>query len=464
MERISIKECKRQARTLLAGNWKKMLLIMLVMLVCTSFAVSAVEEIITALDADAVLEWTQLTENEHLMNNLDISELFVKIPKSMYLIPLFSLIVGVFSPMISYGSVLACAKLMKGEEPKVKMLFCWKMFWKTFAMNFIRKALMLLAAFGMAIGGTIFALVLNGSSGIAVMILVALLATWLIIVMMMRWSMAEYIWTENENFGASEVLHESASRMKGYKGTGFLLSLSFMGWMTLFVLAAYAVNMLQNLMFEGSALSLISDAALILLQLPLSVYMMQTSTVFYGEVNSRCQKGVPEAEMENEIEDDDENETSMPIQGLPPADIPENLQPMTAEETAAYGLLVRHDFSRRKLEQNGLLSECLKYNLHPVTEARWQRDYMERLAEKYSENREVLKDILAITAEYGSTYGLDIAINLVDRGIWTGSQPADALREQCAALRQTLESPAFSDIPNVVSGKQAQIADMENRL
>ena len=76
----------------------------------------------------------------------------------------------------------------------------------------------------------------------------------------------------------------------------------------------------------------------------------------------------------------------------------------------------------------------------------------------------ILNGILAVAAEYGSTYALDAAMNLVDRAIWRGSQPNDMLLIQCSALREALNSPSFADIPAVVSRKQEMIEDMMKRL
>lgn len=466
--RISINECKRQAIAILKGNWKRMLLICLVMSVCMNYTGTVLEAIIKALDAGALANWEQLLNQAQ--NETDAGRqaaqalmLIKTIPISVGLLPVIELIVGIFSPMLMYGNTRASVKLANGEKPRVGHLFRWRMLGKAWLMNFVRAAMIVTVGLGMIIGGGLFALLLGGGLGFAAMILILIAMLFPVFVMTIMWNMAEYIWTENENFGPVEVLRESARRMKGYKWKYFLLMLGFFGWSMLLQVVSYGLGWLVGLLFAGNTPALIENALMILLMAPLNVYMLMTHVVFYREVNNRCEKGIPEDELENETDDDDEEDFE-PVVEPEQIQIPAGLPPMTADETIAYDMLARHGFSKKQMAKDGVLADYEKLNVHPVVEARWERSHVDALTEKYADDPAMLNGILAVAAEYGSTYAFDAAMNLVDRAIWRGSQPNDMLLIQCSALREALNSPSFADIPAVVSRKQEMIEDMMKRL
>ncbi len=101
------------------------------------------------------------------------------------------------------------------------------------------------------------------------------------IVKMFSYSMAEYIKYNNPKKSTVDCLHESARIMNGYKGSLFILILSFIGW---FILGGIITGFVGYI--PGVAGTVISSIVNFVIMGILSAYVVTCVTVFYRELTS----------------------------------------------------------------------------------------------------------------------------------------------------------------------------------
>lgn len=100
------------------------------------------------------------------------------------------------------------------------------------------------------------------------------------IVKYFSYSMAPYLKYKNPEKSCRECIEKSKEIMKGYKGSLFVLHLSFIGW---YILAGFGVSMVGRVPFIGMYLSI---AANFVFSALISGYILSSETIFYKELTS----------------------------------------------------------------------------------------------------------------------------------------------------------------------------------
>ena len=101
------------------------------------------------------------------------------------------------------------------------------------------------------------------------------------IVKMFSYSMAPYLKYNNPEKSSIDCIHESARIMNGYKGSLFILILSFIGWFLLAAIVSGFVGYIPGM--AGNIISRIVDFVIMGL---LEVYAFTCVTIFYRELTS----------------------------------------------------------------------------------------------------------------------------------------------------------------------------------
>ena len=101
------------------------------------------------------------------------------------------------------------------------------------------------------------------------------------IVKMFSYSMAPYLKYNNPKKSSIDCIHESARIMNGYKGSLFVLILSFIGWFLLGVIVSGFVDYIP-----GIAGTVISSVVYFVIMGLLDVYVLTCVTIFYRELTS----------------------------------------------------------------------------------------------------------------------------------------------------------------------------------
>ena len=206
---MSISEIKEKAREKLKGNWWKMALIMLVvLLVSERFGLGKINYASRAVVFDTSLKF--VGKNGVLNFNIPVG--------SGWIFRILLLLIGIFAFVIRSGGIKSSIRVMRGETPSLSDLLLRGVFWKMLWMNIVRAVIT---------GFFTLLLIVPG------------------VIVSLAYSMADYLLIENPEMGPIEVLRESRRRMKGNKGHLFGLGLSFFGWI---VLAALTVALFKSVL------------------------------------------------------------------------------------------------------------------------------------------------------------------------------------------------------------------------
>lgn len=401
---------RREARAALKGKWKRMsLLMILAQLAMMLFGVGIIYQLFFSkpyyLDVGV--------EGFYYVYYLPVGIGWLV----MALIQALTLV----AKTVTIGQYRVTNALLNGEDARVRLLFPLKLVFKAFVMNLIRSLLVGLQAILLIIPG---------------------------IIAMYRYSMADYLLAENPELGPVEVLRESRLRMMGHKAALFSLDLSFLGW-TILLMAL--VWMTERLGMNRSAESvwLLPDAVNLLLGAPLAAYTLMARTLFYRDITGRTQNAQAQAdEAQPEAPEAQEGGFTVP----------------DADETVARDLFMGCGCSRNRLREEGLLEGYEKLRPSPVSEERWKREYASRLMYSFDQEPDILKDILALAAEYSMDDLLSRALERIERHIRQQTLPWSEILNMCGQVLATLTSGAFDENEGFVQRRKQQILEMADRL
>lgn len=400
---------RREARAALKGKWKRMsLLMILAQLAMMLFGVGMVYQLFFSrpyyLDVGV--------EGFYYVYYLPVGIGWLVLA----LIQALTLV----AKTVTIGQYRIANALLSNEETRVRLLFPLKLVFKAFVMNLLRSLLVGLQAILLIIPG---------------------------IIAMYRYSMADYLLAENPQLGPVEVLRESRQRMMGHKAALFSLDLSFLGW-TILLMALVWIAERLGMNRSAESLWLLPDGVNLLLGAPLAAYTLMAHTLFYRDITGTQRAQAQADEPQPEASEAREGGFTVP----------------DADETVARDIFMGCGCSRNRLREEGLLEGYEKLRPSPVSEERWKREYASRLMRSFDQEPDILKDILALAAEYSMDDLLSRALERIERHIRQQTLPWSDILNMCGQVLATLTSGAFDENEGFIQRRKQQILEMADRL
>lgn len=343
------------------------------------------------------------------------------------------------SALLNYGQEHIFLLRFRDEPESPALLFQFKMFPKLAAIFLLRDALptLLLEAGAHMPMGTY-----QQFSRASTLQLAGLIAN---AVMLYNYGMAEYMLINDPALTPIAAMRQSRRTLSGNRIRLILLSLSFFGWM---LLARVPDLMLVELApgLPSIASSLIS----LLWTAPLLTYVHMAQTAFFEVIAGRKQVELPD--------------TQWPPQPPAPVEVRAPGPPLSADEAAAYDMLSRYAFSRRRMQADGELDAYLSLNIPPEKEALWRRDWLDSLLRDYQKEPDGMDDALACAAEYADVPALRQAAQTLDDGLTSGQVIEGMIARQTLALARILSVGDFDPAAPWLTDTRTAIGDLANRL
>lgn len=236
----SIRSLKKQALQRLRGNWGTAILTCLVALLLTGIfsyiaSMSNLFDFILHGNYTSELSWKRLgegTTTTAILSNIGM---------------LADLLIG---GSVTYGIYRLFLNLIRNNNPQIENLFLgFRHFGKNFLLQLIIRIFSFLWAFVVYIPAVILItiIMITGSFGspmsyaytsplgayigtIMLVVIILIGSSVIIYIITARYSMAFWIFNDNQNFEVMECIEASKIMMEGHKIRYFLLNLSFIGW------------------------------------------------------------------------------------------------------------------------------------------------------------------------------------------------------------------------------------------
>lgn len=200
---------------------------------------------------------------------LDYISVIVK-PHLWYLIPLMlaNILVG---PTLTMGMLRYFMDVQRGGSPGVSILFSrFSTLLKNFGLQLMLALLITLWSLLLVIPGGILLYFIPAAARITATSLLSWAILAGILAISYRYFLAQYIYLDDPDAKVMRSIRESKALMKGYVGSAFILTISFMGWTML----AY----IPTLFIENSVVGyIISTFAMQFL----NAYIISTQATFY---------------------------------------------------------------------------------------------------------------------------------------------------------------------------------------
>ncbi len=343
---------------------------------------------------------------------------------------------------VRVGSFNMGNRLMDGEAPRAGMLFPPDIFWKCVAMNLLRTLYVFLWSLLLIIPG--------------------IMASY-------SYSMADYLLSRHPEMSASEALRESKRMMMGRRGNLFCLEMSFIGWVLLCQVPVHVIGYLAvGLRASGAlAVSLVLLGVLFywIASCFLDSYIHMAEVAFFRDAEA------PELDPQEaagfswgDAEDGQAASEEPADDGAPGEDAGRRVTALTADETVARDVFVRHGCSRNRLRAEGLMEEYEKLNVDSSFELRWLREYANGLMLRFDRDPAALDEILELSAEYAMDDLITRALERIERHIRQETLPGEEILNMAGRVLALVVSGTFEDRPDFVRRRKAQVADIADRM
>lgn len=330
--------------------------------------------------------------------------------------------------------------LLDGELPSARQLFPMKLAGRAILMGLCHALLTRLAQLPVTLAQWVLTLRDNWLLSLLLCAMGIALLVW-----MLCYSMAEFIMASEPGIGPIQALRQSRIRMRGRKWKFFCLEMSFAGWILLFSISSVALDKLLPEVL-GSYVS-------ILLGVPLQLYMQLSFTAFFR------------SDLKPKKEHSQTNKGEANAAGGAPDDASyRRVTALTADETVARDVFVRHGCSRNRMREAGILEEYEKLNVDSSFEPRWLREYANGLMLRFDRGPAALDEILDLAAEYAMDDLLTRALERIERHIRQETLPAEEVLDMAGRVLALVVSGKFADRPDFVRRRRAQVSDIADRL
>lgn len=246
---------KTEARRNLKDNWKNAIIVLLII---------GVFSLVGGLISNILSEWFMIKEygktlsemsSEFVNNEISLEEYSKAAGRwELRIISIAGAIISIIGWIFTIAKAGFFLKTSEGKNPTVKDFIKEKRFGEAFVLELIMMVKILLWALLFIIPG---------------------------IVKAFSYSMAPYLKYNNPDKSATECIKESQRIMMGYKGSLFVLYLSFIGWWLLEAIAASAIGYIPG--YAGSIISSVVDFVLMAI---LGVYVQTCVAIFYRELTN----------------------------------------------------------------------------------------------------------------------------------------------------------------------------------
>lgn len=247
---------RAEARLMLRGKWGSMVLAELI----AAAVVGTLSSIVAIATVLGPLTVSAIRGLDRMINGAEATSELTRVPASFYVIlALGLLLTGIAASLMSVGLCRASRAVIRGKQPRPRMLFELDLLPKALAMCFVRAVIVCAGALLLVVPGVIAAY---------------------------RYAMADYLLVTRPGIGPIEALQRSARRMKGRKRELFLVQLNFfLGQLlcTAPLIAVHAWTRAAAAAGTPSSLSLLT-VPLALLAIAAGLFLsawMQVSTTLY---------------------------------------------------------------------------------------------------------------------------------------------------------------------------------------
>jgi len=224
-------EAKWQAREAMRGSYPHPMLVTLVFVLLTT----GVTSLITRFVADPFnMAYLYLLEGSY-----DPETIFRSVFTPARMAPFFGveLLLGLYQSVVGFGYVSYSLRLARGEQPGYRnLLDGFQMMGRVLAAQILMAVFVWLWVMLSTIPYAVMfgvAVVLESRVLLTISFVLLLLPVVMSIVVELRYSLCSYFLLDNPDMGAMEAIRHSKEAMKGWKGSLFLLDLSFIGWLLL---------------------------------------------------------------------------------------------------------------------------------------------------------------------------------------------------------------------------------------
>lgn len=356
---------------------------------------------------------------------------------------------------VRVGLVRMLDNTLEGESPRPGMLFPRGIYGKCLGLAFLRSLFVLLWSMLLVVPGIIAGY---------------------------RYSMADYILYKNPEMKAMDALRESKMRMQGRKWRLFCLEFSFIGWELLCTVPLWITTVIGSVIViaesgfntpastEGMMLlggMIIIGALLSFIASIFATTYLNTAVVAFFREADRAGTWREEARAGEEYAREAYGDHAGPTiaTALPHLEDAAPVESvLSTDETVARDVFMQHKCSRCLLEKAGLLEEYQQLKASPIAEARWKKDYSDRLMRRFDQDPSALDDILALAAEYGMDDLTNRALQRIERHLRQETLNDAEILNMCGRVLALLVSGSFAENPGFIDRKKEQISDMIDRL
>lgn len=409
---------RARAREALRGRWDAMMAVMLAaQAVMLSFFLNTVYQLYFSEVRIFYIKELGLVRPYYYPTSA-VSVVLLLVMLGMYLV----------RSVVQAGKYRASCALLRGEAISVRQLFPMHMVWKLLLMNLLRAILIAAQWLLLVVPGVIAAY---------------------------RYQMADYLIMQNPELGPVEALRESRVQMKGYKGRLFCLDLSFFGWLLATGLAEYiALTVLP----AGALGTWIYTLLSWVMSAALQAYMLTAETAFF---DWRMRGGYATQDAQEESDSAEEQAAY----DAAPLEHPERVYTdMSANEAVARDVYMDYACSLNRMRAEGVLAQYEEMHISPVVEARWRREYAQKLMLRFDGDPSALDELLTLSAEYAMEDLTSRALERIERHIRQESLPPEEILNMCGRMLAMISSGAFAENEGFVQRRREQIADMVDRL
>lgn len=431
------KDYRAQARAALRGKWLRCALLMLLALVLGASAVGGNAGVsVSVSDVENYMDIGQSLTPEQ-------KSLLTIVSGIILCLSLWSFFMGSY---VNLGLTHMFDHTLEGETPRARMLFPKGLYWKSLGLNFLRSLFIGLWSLLFIIPGIVAAY---------------------------RYAMADYLLCIHPEMGVMDALRESKTRMMGRKWRMFCLEWSFVGWQLLSLVPVFicilATNLMGAFMGETEVLTagtvvLLAICALLSLAASLFVQVYEnTALVAFFRDAQRAGQWQEDARSGENYASAAYGETQEQEGADAETEFAQS-QKAYADESAARAMFVNYAYSRRRMQEAGVLEEYEAMNASSVSEMRWVREYADALMRRFDQDSAALDDILSLAAEYALADLCDRALQRVERHARQETLPNADVLNMAGRMLALLTSGIFEQDAGFVKRKCAQILELANRL
>ena len=221
-------EAKWKARMVMRNAYPHPMLVTLVYLLLTAGITSAVMFFISD---PFELAYRYMMSGQY--ETLDVIR-YVFTARRTGLYALVQLLLTLYGWIIKFGYTSYSLRLARGEQPNYRnLLDGFAVMGKVLAVGLLMSLFLSLWSMLAVIPYAILfvaAIVTESAALLALALLALFAAVAVVVIVTLRYQLAEYFLLDNLDMGPLEAIRHSKEAMKGWKGSAFLLELSFLGW------------------------------------------------------------------------------------------------------------------------------------------------------------------------------------------------------------------------------------------